>query len=1050
MAVAIPYVISALAATALSFAAQNLLAKKAKTPITDEKPNSPSTRGSYVPLMVGRRRVGANVSWVGDRTVVTESAAGGKGGTGSGASQLVYYESASHIIAVGPATRLHRIWSNGKIVYEPAGGITNLTHPSGTSISVPDLGTFKIYWGEADGPVDTFLGASTRIGVLSRWKFCARVVWIQARLGGFPTWPAIEYELEVRPYKAGYLVGVDYDSLPDRLTDSTGWLDNEFGYTGTTFNILDGFDYLEVPPKGNMKVSGDQTANFPAGALVRVVGQPFSEYASREFTIVSSSYSAGEIVYSAGTNIAGPSLGLMNTAAWQKVNCTIGGGPGGPNPGGANTESIVRTTPSLTTTAEWNGAHGSTGGVNLLGRYRTRLTLYVYRFGIGGVDDITFGIRPFSGATTHSHTGRLQWIGGQTVLTLSNNLRCDVVQFNADYKRLDIFFIGGHGNPASDNSYNLTLLVDITNCTASTVYIAVGTNDKNDGTAATGITTVRFEETIRSVNDHVGTLEASIAGYGPGGPNAAHLIDQLLFETYPHGAGLDRSLFDIDSLEEIGVLLEAEGLRTNVIGQDGNEFEAVLGTILQDVGLMVGWDRVSGLFKFTLIRDPAALPSIPNIPEQLIAEPKPERFSQREQRPDDKALFGFSDAALNYRDNVIVDTDDAIARIDQNQKGNVVQMPTVIDEKTALVVAERRSAEVLVALAKSSVTVLRDAGDFYPGQACDIYDFDSTQRVLEVKAQAKTRRTILEVATDSYAIVAGTEQLQAAYSPPPRYEPVADVITAIVELPEQLRLAARRAIAILRIRGAVHIGAAAGHLSGDDLTYTRVADNLKFVTGGSLFEEFAASGVDIATGPIFYGFGPDVASLSQTLTTDDRDLGRQLLFCEDEIMFVQEIVPLGDNMYRIDGIQRGKYGTTAAAHAVDSMVYIVDPKRLDAIYDPLIEASVVVYAKTQPRTASSAISLAAVSSVNKTISSLPPTPITEFFAETPAGTINGVNDTFTLAAPPNPPESLILEKNGIGQTESIDYSILGSTIQFSASNIPLPGDIVIARRYLSL
>ena len=41
---------------------------------------------------------------------------------------------------------------------------------------------------------------------------------------------------------------------------------------------------------------------------------------------------------------------------------------------------------------------------------------------------------------------------------------------------------------------------------------------------------------------------------------------------------------------------------------------------------------------------------------------------------------------------------------------------------------------------------------------------------------------------------------------------------------------------------------------------------------------------------------------------------------------------------------------------------------------------------------------------------------THVWAETPGGTVDGVNDTFTLAAAPTPPESLTLFRQGLLQT----------------------------------
>mgnify|MGYP001608936011 CR=1 FL=1 len=60
--------------------------------------------------------------------------------------------------------------------------------------------------------------------------------------------------------------------------------------------------------------------------------------------------------------------------------------------------------------------------------------------------------------------------------------------------------------------------------------------------------------------------------------------------------------------------------------------------------------------------------------------------------------------------------------------------------------------------------------------------------------------------------------------------------------------------------------------------------------------------------------------------------------------------------------------------------------------------------------------------------------------EVPTGTINGVNDTFTLSYIPNPAASLMLFKNGVFQTSGTDYNLAGLTITYVAGTIPQTGD----------
>ena len=65
-------------------------------------------------------------------------------------------------------------------------------------------------------------------------------------------------------------------------------------------------------------------------------------------------------------------------------------------------------------------------------------------------------------------------------------------------------------------------------------------------------------------------------------------------------------------------------------------------------------------------------------------------------------------------------------------------------------------------------------------------------------------------------------------------------------------------------------------------------------------------------------------------------------------------------------------------------------------------------------------------------------------AETPSGTIDGVNTTFTLANPPAPTTSLTLFRNGLMQRAGIDFTLSGTSITFVSGNVPRSGDMMRA------
>jgi len=62
--------------------------------------------------------------------------------------------------------------------------------------------------------------------------------------------------------------------------------------------------------------------------------------------------------------------------------------------------------------------------------------------------------------------------------------------------------------------------------------------------------------------------------------------------------------------------------------------------------------------------------------------------------------------------------------------------------------------------------------------------------------------------------------------------------------------------------------------------------------------------------------------------------------------------------------------------------------------------------------------------------------------ETPAGAINGVNNSFTLAQSPNPATSLSVFRSGVRQKSGADYTVNGSTLTFVSGHVPQTGDVL--------
>lgn len=185
-------IISLIIAVGMALLSRLLFRPKDQQILRNKVPNSPSERGSFIPYVLGTRRVGAVVLYVGDRRdkqeVVSSSSKSGD------VTQTVYFEKAIHALCVGPANRILGIYIDGELVPNSE-FIDRDLNPEGTSITFPKVGTMRIYWG-----LETSVGGSLLqevIGIPTIAPYIMRIEWDDFRLGFGVRWPSIEYIVEV-------------------------------------------------------------------------------------------------------------------------------------------------------------------------------------------------------------------------------------------------------------------------------------------------------------------------------------------------------------------------------------------------------------------------------------------------------------------------------------------------------------------------------------------------------------------------------------------------------------------------------------------------------------------------------------------------------------------------------------------------------------------------------------------------------------------------------------------------------------------------------------
>lgn len=204
--------------------------KKDPSKPADDTPTTLSVQGARIPRVLGVRRVGAIHVWAGKRTITTEKVKGnGKGGSPS-ASTTIYYEQGIHVLAVGPGRALRRILVQGEPIFE--GPIDPQNAPSGTVVDLPNgEGSFQIFWGREDDPIDEWAADEDRLGISSRWPFLFRINWRPRRLGQIAQWPITDYEIECEP-----------EATIPQLTEEDAWFEGTLSESESGATRLIGLD----------------------------------------------------------------------------------------------------------------------------------------------------------------------------------------------------------------------------------------------------------------------------------------------------------------------------------------------------------------------------------------------------------------------------------------------------------------------------------------------------------------------------------------------------------------------------------------------------------------------------------------------------------------------------------------------------------------------------------------------------------------------------------------------------------------------------------------
>lgn len=897
----------------LSILAGKLLADKAKKPIlADDKPTTLSSRGSFVPLLVGRRRVGAIFGWAGDRFSRNEnvgSSKGGKGGSllgGGKTKQKVWLESGWHILCVGPANKLWRIWQHGEIIFgqntqEP---LTPTSHPSGTTIDFGSEGQMTIFWGEKLQPINTDLGDANRVGITSRWPFMCYVFWKAKRLGTSPVWPLIEYEIEVRPSNSN-ISNSDNWVTPDRGTIfSGGQNDKTYKLKDFTSTVL-----LEVADPSSF-LSGVSTMDEGDDNLLTVenTGNDIIRYKGFSSTVLQSI-----------------DVSSIDTSP---RDCAGGFRPTG--------TPVFQETQRLYWSGNTNKKLYEMSGFS---------TTTLSEVDVSSIAEPTgFSMWKDSKFNNPADAIFLGFVGGVRQGTRLAGFTSSI-KTTVDYTAFVTILSG----MSADGSANHILMVE-----------AVG-DDLKQFTGFT--TTVNATVDVSSIDNsplgiaHESNAErlSSVQRVDPiQGANAAHTTDQLLFEKYPHGIGLQITDFDLPSLEAIGTAVSQtqENLPTHLILLEGEKFQAGIAALMQDLGMFISWDVVAEKYIFSLIREPVGL--LPAITPDLTVGPLPERTIVHDDLAADRIVFSFSDRDRNYRDTTIMLNDDGQAELFGVPKTRESRITTITDFDTAQRVSERRAQEEMIAPTRFKIKSARAFRKLVPGDPFTLNGFAPVLRLVGIGLDTESDQVLLDCIVDSYGLSVST-----AVSAPgggQQQTPDVDFLDKAFTFHEINKYLAEGKVSIFvpRLRANLNVVRSNINISRNGTSFVNVDVNEGIHAGGTLKDAIAiADPYVIDTGPEIDTLGPDIGTVLD-LSGDDFSWkgGRQICIINDELFFIQKVTIISATVARLDGLVRARLATSKALHNIGSEVYILTRDDIEALEDTFIIPSVDLWLKSQPEEAS--------------------------------------------------------------------------------------------------
>ena len=176
---------------------QNTPGSQPNQPPADYVPND-DKRGRYLPLVLGRRMIGVNIGWVGDRVSRTSSSGGGKGASASAVGGTTWSEGGWHQLCHAPVRRIYKIVQGDVVLYQYLLDSTVVADgaqfQAGVVANPAKIGdVFDVYFGHDGQPVNPYLLSKAALD--SAYPGLCYLVWRRKFLGAATTWPLMKAEV---------------------------------------------------------------------------------------------------------------------------------------------------------------------------------------------------------------------------------------------------------------------------------------------------------------------------------------------------------------------------------------------------------------------------------------------------------------------------------------------------------------------------------------------------------------------------------------------------------------------------------------------------------------------------------------------------------------------------------------------------------------------------------------------------------------------------------------------------------------------------------------